>query len=83
MNTTHKLEKITFNMPTEIKEKLMVIKSEIGISLSSIYNEAILEYINKQELARWDRGVNMALQDTAYLEQAKELECDDGGLYEY
>jgi hypothetical protein len=83
MGTAHKLEKITFNIPSSLKEQIMVLKSEIGVSLSTIYNNAITEYIKKQELEKWHRGVDMALEDTDYRKLSRELDSDTGDIYEY
>jgi hypothetical protein len=38
-------EKVTFNMPIELKQEVLALKDELKISLSAIYNEAIANYI--------------------------------------
>ena len=35
------MEKVTFNIPTELKEQVIALKEDLQISLSAIYNEAI------------------------------------------
>jgi len=77
------MEKVTFNIPTELKEQVIALKDELKVSLSSIYNEAIANYIKQKELEKWKRGVDMALADQEYMELNKELGSDNGDIYEY
>mgnify|MGYP003467463151 CR=1 FL=1 len=73
-------EKITFNMPVELKQKVLQLKDELKVSLSTIYNEAVKNYIQQKELERWQKGTELALGDTKYLNTAS----DSGGeLYDY
>ena len=76
-------EKVTFNMPIELKEKVLALKKELNIPLSSIYNEAIANYIKQQELKKWENGVNLALKDSDYLKLIKNNGLDSGDIYEY
>jgi len=76
-------EKVTFNIPSELKEQVIALKDELKVSLSSIYNEAIANYIKQKELEKWKRGVSLALQDSEYMALSKELGDDNGDLYEY
>jgi len=76
-------EKVTFNMPIELKEKVLALKEELNIPLSSIYNEAIANYIKQQELKKWEDGVNLALEDSDYLKSIKDNGLDIGDIYEY
>jgi post-segregation antitoxin (ccd killing protein) len=76
-------EKVTFNMPIELKQQVLALKDELKISLSAIYNEAIVNYIKQKELERWRRGVSLALKDKEYMELYQELSSDDGDIYEY
>ena len=77
------LEKVTFNIPRELKEQVVVIKNELHLSLSTIYNEAIAEYVKRQELKRWERGIAQALEDTEYQKLSRELGADTGDVYDY
>jgi len=76
-------EKVTFNMPIELKEKVLALKKELNIPLSSIYNKAISNYIKQQELKKWENGVNLALKDSDYLKSIKDNGLDSGDIYEY
>jgi len=76
-------EKVTFNMPIELKKRVLALKEELNIPLSSIYNEAIANYIKQQELKKWENGVNLALKDSDYLKLIKDNGLDSGDIYEY
>ena len=77
------MEKVTFNMPTELKMRVQALKKELQVSLSSIYNEAIINYIKEKEAEKWQQGVSMALQDGEYKELSEELSGDSGNIYDY
>ncbi|MEA3434499.1 MAG: hypothetical protein U9R13_07930 [Campylobacterota bacterium] len=77
------VEKVTFNMPTELKEQIMVLKDELKMSMSAIYNEAIKNYLEQKELEKWHKGVSLALKDKDYMTFSEELGKDNGDLYEY
>jgi len=83
MYSSNSYEKVTFNIPSELKEQVMALKDELKISLSSIYNEAIANYLKQKELENWQKGVSLALQDKEYMALSKELSNDNGDLYEY
>ncbi len=82
-NYGESVEKVTFNMPTELKEQIMVLKDELKISMSAIYNEAISNYLKQKELEKWHKGVSLALKDKNYIAFSEELGSDNGDLYEY
>ena len=77
------LEKVTFNISRELKEQVVALKDELHLSLSAIYNEAISEYVKRQELKRWERGIAQALKDTEYQKLSRELGADTGDVYDY
>ena len=77
------MEKVTFNIPAELKEQVIALKKDLHISLSAIYNEAIANYLKQKEIERWSRGVSMALEDKEYMALAQEMGSDNGDLYEY
>jgi post-segregation antitoxin (ccd killing protein) len=76
-------EKVTFNISTDLKKQVMALKKELNVSLSTIYNEAIANYIKQKELEKWQKGIELALKDKEYLDNAKELGSDSGDIYEY
>jgi predicted transcriptional regulator len=76
-------EKVTFNIPLELKEKVVALKDEMKVSLSAIYNDAIANYIKQKELDKWQKGVELALDDKEYIALVDELGTDNGDIYEY
>lgn len=81
--TAEPMEKITFNMPADLKAQVMALKDDLHLSLSAIYNEAIRSYIRQKELEKWERGVERALNDSAYKTLIAETGGDTGDLHEY
>jgi len=77
------MEKVTFNIPTELKEQVIALKEDLQISLSAIYNEAIANYLKQKEIERWSQGVSMALEDKEYMVLAKEMGSDNGDWHGY
>jgi post-segregation antitoxin (ccd killing protein) len=71
------------NIPLELKEQVVALKEELKVSLSVIYNEAIANYIKQKELKKWQRGVDLALEDGEYMALTKELGSDNGDICEY
>ncbi len=81
--TVEPMEKITFNMPAELKAQVLALKEDSHLTLSAIYNEAIRNYIRQKELEKWERGVERALEDRAYQTLIAETGGDTGDLHEY
>jgi post-segregation antitoxin (ccd killing protein) len=77
------IEKVTFNIPLELKEQVVALKTELNVSLSAIYNEAIANYIKQKELEKWQKGVDLALENEEYMALTKELGSDNGDVYAY
>ncbi len=77
------MEKVTFNIPAELKEQVTALKNELQVSLSTICNEAIANYLQQKEREKWTKGVSMALEDKEYMELSQEMGTDNGDLYEY
>lgn len=78
-----KTEKVTFTLPSEIKEEAIKLKNTMNVSLNTIYKTAILEYLQKQESRKWEEGAIRASQNKAYRELCEELGDTGGELYEY
>ncbi len=81
--SNEKAEKVTFNMPSELKAKLTMLKEEMQVSFSALYNEALERFVKEKELEKWEKGAQKASKDKAYIRLADELGEDDGALYEY
>ena len=78
-----KTEKVTFNISSELKAKLTLLKEEMHVSFSTLYNEAIERFIKEKEMEKWERGARLAAKDEAYITLAQETASDDGDLYAY
>jgi len=50
------MEKVTFNIPTELKEQVIALKDELKVLLSTIAN-----YIKQKELEKWQKRVDITL----------------------
>ncbi len=85
MAATHgrSMEKVTFNISSELKTRVQALKTELRVSLSSIYNDAIVNYLKEKEAEKWAQGVSMALKDKGYKALSTELSVDNGDIYEY
>lgn len=70
-------------MPVELKNQVMQLKDELKVSLSTIYNEAVKNYVQQKELERWKRAAESATKDKKYAASMKEFGGDEGGFYEY
>jgi predicted transcriptional regulator len=77
------IEKVTFNIPSELKQEVIKLKNELKVSLNTIYKNAISEYIKKQELQKWQKGVELASKNKEYLEHMQELSSIGTEVCEY
>ncbi|WP_456452490.1 type II toxin-antitoxin system CcdA family antitoxin [Hydrogenimonas sp.] len=84
MAIAQKQQKVTFNLPSDLKEKLIEMKKEYGISLSAIYTEALKEYIRKKEKEKWRKAAQKAKNDYLDDKDLAEFSSIDGDeFYEY
>ncbi|WP_152184425.1 hypothetical protein [Sulfurimonas indica] len=83
MTVKNTYEKVSFNLPTNLKKEVSKLKDELKVSLNSIYKTAIEEYVEKQELAKWEKGAKLASKNKKYLALCDELGETGGELYEY
>jgi predicted transcriptional regulator len=81
--TTQSIEKVTFNIPSELKQEVVKLKNELNVSLNTIYNNAISEYVKKQEIKKWKKGVELASKNREYLQDSQELSDVGVEIYEY
>jgi predicted transcriptional regulator len=77
------VEKVTFNIPKELKAQLVSLKNEMHVSLSAIYNEALSNYIKQKELEKWEKGVSLASKDRHYLKLAETMDDREDEIYAY
>jgi len=75
-------EKVTFNIEKELKTKMLDLKEDMSKSLSTLYNQAIKEFIERREVAKWKKASELASKDRHYLKTI-ELGEDSGEFYNY
>ena len=78
-----KQEKITFTLPSDLKAEVVKLKDELSVSLNYIYQQAITEYIKKQEMKKWEKGIKLASKNKEYLKLCEEIGNEGGELYEH
>ncbi len=76
-------QKVTFNLPVDLKDEVLKLKDELQVSLNTIYKNAIAEYVEKQEIKKWEEAAKIASKDEKYLVLCKELSNTKEDLYEY
>lgn len=77
------IEKTTFNLPSDLKARVNNIKDDLHMSMSSIYVEAIKEFIEKKEREKWENAALKASKDENYLKFIDELDEIQDDIYEY
>ncbi len=76
-------QKVTFNLPTDLKNEVLKLKDDLKVSLNTIYKDAIAEYIENQEIKKWEQAAKLASKDKKYLALCEELDNTKEDLYEY
>jgi predicted transcriptional regulator len=77
-----RVEKVTFNLSVDLKERMLEVKEDMNKSLSALYNEAIREFVERKELERWERASKLASKDSEYL-KITDFAKDSGEIFEY
>ena len=76
-------QKITVTIPYELKDKLVSLKEDMKISMSTIYKEALESYIENKEVERWNKGAKLASTNKEYMKHCKELGNEGVEVYEH
>jgi hypothetical protein len=53
------MQKVTIDLPEDLKRSLKAIALQRGVSLSAVAREALQEYFEGSPSARWPRSVGM------------------------
>ena len=77
------INKVTFNISSDLKKDLVTLKNELKVSLNTIYNNALKEYVKKQELKKWEQGAIKASQNKDYLKKCRSIGNSGVEIYEY
>lgn len=75
------MEKITISVPSELKDKVLELKNEFNTSISSIYNEAMEEYLKQKEIQKWQKAAELASKDEEYMKFVKEMNNSVDDIY--
>jgi predicted transcriptional regulator len=78
-----KAEKVTFNIPVELKNQVVQLKDELNISMSSIYIEAIKTYVQEQEKKRWQEAARLMSREYEENEELKDWNEFEEDINEY
>jgi len=57
------LAKITVQIPSSLKEDVSLLKKSMGVSMNTIYNEAISEYIAKKKQEQLQKEAQEMLKE--------------------
>ena len=77
------VSKLTTTIPSELKERLVFLKNELHVSMSTIYKEALEQYLERKEIERWEKGAKLASENKEYRQLCKTIGNDGGEIYEY
>ena len=80
-NTTY--EKVSFNLPSDIKSEVVKLKKTLHVSLNTIYKTAIAEYVQRQEIKIWEDAAILASKDKDYQKLCKDLGEAEEDFHEY
>ena len=53
------IEKVTFNIPSDLKERASRLKDELHISMSALYKDAIDAYVKQKEREKWENAAKL------------------------
>lgn len=77
-------QKISFSIPSKLKEKFDGFKDELDLSLSAMYREALEDYIKQKERERWRKAASLARKDYESNSELTAFSAIDGDdFYEY
>ncbi len=83
MTTNITYEKVSFNLPSDIKLEVVKLKETMHVSLNTIYKTAIAEYVQRQEVKRWEDAAQLASKDKEYQKLCNEFSDTKEDFYEY
>jgi len=77
------MEKITISVPSELKDRVLELKNEFHTSISSLYKEAMEEYLKQKEIQKWQKAAELACKDEEYMKFVQEMNNSVDDIYEY
>lgn len=83
MVENQQIEKVTFNIPTELKKRVVFLKNDMNISMSALYKEAIESYVRKKEIDRWEKATDIMSKEYEKNSQLKDWMEFEEDIYDY
>ncbi len=72
------IEKVTFNIPSDLKERASRLKDELHISMSALYKDAIDAYVKQKEREQWENAAKLMRKEYEKNPELREwLEFED------
>ena len=72
MVENQQIEKVTFNIPIELKKRVALLKNEMNVSMSALYKEAIESYVRKKEIESWRKAADIMSKEYEKDSQLKD-----------
>ena len=70
--------KVTFNIPSDLKERASRLKDELHISMSALYKDAIDAYVKQKEREKWENAAKLMREEYENNPELKEwVEFED------
>jgi post-segregation antitoxin (ccd killing protein) len=70
--------KVTFNIPSDLKERASRLKDELHISMSALYKDAIDAYVKQKEREKWENAAKLMRKEYENNPELKEwVEFED------
>ncbi len=77
------VEKVTFNIPTDLKKRAVQLKDELHISMSALYKDAIDTYVKQKEREKWENAAKMMCSEYENSLELKEWVEFEDETYDY
>ena len=72
------IKKVTFNIPSDLKERASRLKDELHISMSALYKDAIDAYVKQKEREKWENAAKLMRKEYENNPELKEwVEFED------
>ena len=78
-----KQEKITIILPTQIKQEIVKLKDDLKVSMNSIYQEAIEEYVKKKNREKLRKEASLMVDEYNNNSEMIELANFEEDIVEY
>ena len=82
-STMQNMVKVTISIPSELKQQVLSLKEELHTSVSSLYKEAMEEYLKQKEIQKWKDAAILASHDKEYMKFVREMDNSVDDMYEY